>query len=171
MKKFNYDIGKYGEDIACEYLNRKNYKIIHRNFSNKQGEIDIISLYEDMIVFTEVKSRYNYNFGYPIESVTYNKRRTIINVAKYYIHINNLYKYNIRFDICEVFLNKTDEKYEINYIENAFWKYTLKKEDMFYHIFYNILVKKLNLCISQGPFSLSPSICFVVPYPAFSSKA
>lgn len=120
MKKFNYDIGKYGEDLTCDYLREKNHKIIHRNFSIKQGEIDIISLYNDMIIFTEVKSRYSYDFGYPIESVTYNKRRTIINVAKYYIYINNLYDYNIRFDICEVFLNKNNEKFKINYTENAF---------------------------------------------------
>ncbi|WP_394896049.1 YraN family protein, partial [Clostridium baratii] len=42
MKKYNKDIGNYGEDLASSYLINKGYKIIDRNFSNRFGEIDII---------------------------------------------------------------------------------------------------------------------------------
>lgn len=120
MKKYNYEIGRYGESLACKFLKEKNYKIIHNNFSTKLGEIDIISLYDDTIIFTEVKSRYNSKYGLPCESVNYRKQRNIIKIAKFYIYINKLYNYNIRFDVCEIYLNNSDEDYKINYIENAF---------------------------------------------------
>ena len=41
---FRKEIGNRGENLACKYLNKNNYKIIERNFYCKQGEIDIIAL-------------------------------------------------------------------------------------------------------------------------------
>lgn len=51
------DLGKLGEDLACQYLIKKNYKIIERNFRQKWGELDIIAKAPDKIlVFIEVKT-------------------------------------------------------------------------------------------------------------------
>jgi putative endonuclease len=47
--------GKGFEDIACEYLTSLGYRILHRNFYCRGGEIDIIALDGDVLVFVEVK--------------------------------------------------------------------------------------------------------------------
>ena len=78
MKKYNKDIGSYGENLAINYLVKKNYNLLAKNFRNRHGEIDLIFKESDTIIFIEVKSRYSYHFGLPRESVTYFKQKQII---------------------------------------------------------------------------------------------
>ncbi|MGN0027892.1 MAG: YraN family protein, partial [Clostridium sp.] len=78
MKKYNKDIGSYGENLAIDYLVNRNYNLLAKNFRNKHGEIDLIFKKSDTIIFIEVKSRYSYHFGLPRESVTYFKQKQII---------------------------------------------------------------------------------------------
>ena len=120
MKNFNKDIGNYGENLSVEFLKRNGYYILSRNFRNRSGEIDIISRKDDLIIFIEIKSRYNYNHGSPIEAITYSKQKQIIKLCKFYMYINKLIKYNIRFDVIEVFFNKYNNLYSINHITDAF---------------------------------------------------
>ena len=70
MKHYNKDIGTYGEKLALKHLTDKGYKIIEMNYRNRYGELDIVSFYNNLIVFVEVKSRYTNSFGLPMESVT-----------------------------------------------------------------------------------------------------
>lgn len=52
-----FEIGQLGEDIACRYLVKNNFKVIERNFRQKWGEIDIIAKAPDKtLVFVEVKT-------------------------------------------------------------------------------------------------------------------
>lgn len=112
-------IGKYGEEKACDYLIKNNYKIIDRNFLCRQGEIDIIAIAElNELVFIEVKTRRNLKYGMPCEAVTKEKRRHIIYSSKYYIYLKNMYNFNIRYDVIEVYIKS--EKCFINHIINAF---------------------------------------------------
>ena len=78
MKNYNKAIGKYGESIARDFLINNGYKILNMNYRNRYGEIDIISIKNDIIIFCEVKSRYTNSFGNPIEAVTYYKQKQII---------------------------------------------------------------------------------------------
>lgn len=110
-------IGKLGEDIASDYLEKKGYKIIERNFSCMQGEIDIIAQDKKEKVFVEVKTRTNLNYGYPIESVTEAKKNHIEKSSQYYIYKNHLNNEYIRIDAIEIFLYKKN-KYKINHIKN-----------------------------------------------------
>lgn len=111
----NKEIGNFGEDVATNFLKEKGYKILEKNFSCKQGEIDIIAKDKKEIVFVEVKTRTNTNYGYPAEAVNVAKQKHIYNSAKYYIHINNLYNEFIRFDIIEIYFIK--KNYKINHIK------------------------------------------------------
>lgn len=122
MFKYNKAIGDYGEYLSINYLMKKGHRIICRNFRCKLGEIDIISKIDDIncICFTEVKSRYNYSYGIPSEAVNYRKISRIKNAAKYYIKINNIMDVNFRFDVIEIFFNKSNNDYSLNLIENAF---------------------------------------------------
>lgn len=113
----NISKGKYGEQVAKKYLMNEGYKIIEMNFTSKIGEIDIIALDADMLVFIEVKTRSNKNFGYAFEAVNYKKQMKIINLSNLYIKFKKLKNIQIRYDIIEVYL---EEKKYINHIKDAF---------------------------------------------------
>lgn len=110
-------LGKFGEDFACNYLLENNYKIIERNFRCKQGEIDIIAIDipKKELVFIEVKTRSNFHFGRPAQAVNTIKQKHIFDASKYYIYKNNLANSFIRFDVIEVFAQ--DYKFKINHIK------------------------------------------------------
>ncbi len=112
----NIEKGKLGEEIASKYITSKGGKVIEQNYRTKMGEVDLIVQINGELVFVEVKSRSNINYGYPSEAVNYKKQRKIINVAKYYILNNSLENVSIRFDVIEIYLK--DKK--INHIVNAF---------------------------------------------------
>lgn len=112
----NKEKGKRGEDIAVEYIESRNGEVIERNYWSKYGEIDIIAEIDDEIVFIEVKSRNNINFGYPAEAVNIEKQRRIINTAKCYLAERNIIEKDIRFDVIEVYMS--DRK--LRHIVNAF---------------------------------------------------
>lgn len=115
--KNNKEKGALGEDIAVKYLMSKGYSIIDRNYRTSIGEIDIIAIKDNVLVFIEVKARTNLNYGYPYEAVNWKKQEKIIKSSYIYIKYKNLYKYQIRYDIIQVYLQK---KPKINHIENAF---------------------------------------------------
>lgn len=120
IKKLNKKIGDYGEDIACKFLISKGYKIIDKNFRNRFGEIDLICLKNNILTFTEVKTRYYSNYGLPKEAVNFNKRKNIIFLSKFFISKNNFNDFFIRFDVIEIFLNMNSDSYKINFIKDAF---------------------------------------------------
>ena len=111
-------LGNNGEKIASEYLEKNHYEIIKRNFRCKQGEIDIIA-YDNKnreYVFVEVKTRTNFEYGKPVDSVNKMKQKHIVSATKYYIYLHNLENKYIRFDIIEIY--KKDQ-YIINHIKNV----------------------------------------------------
>lgn len=95
----NVIIGKTGEDIACEYLIKNGYKIIERNWHySKNAEIDIIAEDKNELVFIEVKTRTNLNFGHPFEAINKTKIEKIYKGILGYLR-NSDKKYNsYRFD-------------------------------------------------------------------------
>ena len=112
------DIGKLGEDAAVKFLKKKGCKIIERNFANKYGEIDIIAKDGKYTVFIEVKTRTSADFGTPAEAVNFRKQNKIITLAQMYT--KNAYNTYIRFDIIEVYADKSGKISNINHIKNAF---------------------------------------------------
>ena len=117
----NINIGKYGEDLACKYLETKGYKIKERNFHTFLGEIDIISEYKGDIVFVEVKTRRSDKFGYPEEAINYNKQRKIIKNALCYLAKYNLWKNNYCFDVILISISNHKEIKRIKHIKDAFY--------------------------------------------------
>lgn len=111
--------GQSGENIAANYLKKKGYEIIERNFSTDIGEIDIIAAHDGYLVFVEVKSRLNDVHGYAADAVNYYKRRKINEVAAQYIKKYRLFDKPVRFDVVEVY---TQDK-RVEHIENAFDSY------------------------------------------------
>lgn len=112
-------LGKYGEDKACEYLKRNNYNIIERNFKCSQGEIDIIAydIENKELVFIEVKTRRNFNYGVPAESVNKTKQIHIKNSIQYYLHLRRVNNLFIRIDIIEIVIKKN--VYKLNHLKKV----------------------------------------------------
>lgn len=108
-------LGKNGEDIAVEYLKQKGYKIIERNFYCRTGEIDIIALKDEYLVFIEVKTRSSNEYGLPAEAVTKRKLEHFYKTARYYVYTRNLQDEFIRFDVIEVYFKNS--QYRVNHIE------------------------------------------------------
>lgn len=109
-------LGRLGELTTARFLKKKGYKIIDKNFTNKIGEVDLIALYGDLLVFIEVKTRSSTQYGNPSDAVDYNKQRKYVLLCESYLLLHKEYKNKcVRFDVVEV-LNG-----EINHIENAFY--------------------------------------------------
>ena len=77
-------LGKKGEEIAVRFLKNKGYKIIETNFRIRGGEIDIVALDGQTVVYVEVKTRTNQRYGLPEESVTPWKLNFLKRAAKFY---------------------------------------------------------------------------------------
>ena len=113
------DFGKEGEDLAINYLKKKGYKILERNFRCRMGEIDIIALHKGTTVFIEVKTRSDYSFGIPEDSINKRKQRHMIMSALSYIKYKNLPQDGkLRFDVIGIDYGKG--KPVINLIQDAF---------------------------------------------------
>lgn len=113
----NRDLGNWGEEQAVEFLRKKGYEILCRNFYSYQGEIDIIAKCDRELIFFEVKTRRNISYGMPIEAVNYYKRKHLCATAEYYLYKNRIENIPIRFDIIEVFL--INHKITINHVKNV----------------------------------------------------
>lgn len=112
-----HETGRIGEEIACEFLIKNNYKILIKNFRCKIGEIDIIAKENDEIIFIEVKTRKQKEYGLPAEAVDKRKRNHMFFVAEYFLMINNMENIFCRFDVIEIYITKQDIK--INHIKNC----------------------------------------------------
>ena len=121
MKNLNKVVGNFGEDLAITFLKNQGYTIIEKNFYCPLGEIDIIAKDGLYLVFIEVKTRYNLNYGSPLESINFSKQNKIKNVAQYYLINKHILKAYCRFDALEIILKKCETEPKINLIKNAFF--------------------------------------------------
>lgn len=121
MSQTSKNFGDEGEDIAADLLVSKGYEIIERNYRFGKGEIDIIAkdAKDDYLVFVEVKSKKNLEFGEPEYSITKNKIKQIRKIAEAYLYENQISEINCRFDVVTI-LFKPKIKPVINHYENAF---------------------------------------------------
>lgn len=109
--------GKLGEDLATKYLMEHGYAILERNWRMGKLEADIIAYKEGLIVFAEVKTRTNLDYGDPEEFVSRDKQRGYIKIANAYI-IEHEREEEVRFDIIAVGVTPTS--YRIDHIKDAF---------------------------------------------------
>lgn len=114
-------LGRWGEDAAAEFLKKKGYKIIGRNYSCRMGEIDIIAEKGRYIIFAEVKTRKNDAFATAAEFVTATKQRRLTTAAELWLSHNPTRK-QPRFDVVEVYAPQgvMTERPDIRHMEDAF---------------------------------------------------
>jgi len=113
------EIGAIGEKLAADYLKKRDYKIIERNFRCREGEIDIIAQKSDCLVFVEVRTKRNITFGTPEESVTLSKREKLISLADAYLQSCDKTPISWRIDVVAVELGPNNKVSRLEHIENA----------------------------------------------------
>ena len=111
------EIGTKGENEAVNFLLANGYNVVHRNFRFGRGEIDIIAQNDKVLVFIEVKTRNNSNFGYPEDFVSEHQQERIHLVAEEYI-VKSGWQGDIRFDVIAILNNK--DEYQLDHFEDAF---------------------------------------------------
>ncbi len=110
--------GEYFERIAAQYLTDQGLQFITKNFSCRQGEIDLIFNDTDCLVFVEVKYRKSTSYGGAVAAIPYSKQRKLRYTAQYYMvrhGINENYA-PCRFDV--IAIEGTIDN--IQWIQNAF---------------------------------------------------
>lgn len=114
-------LGRWGESLAAEYLQKKRYTIVAANYRCRMGEIDLIAENRKCLVFVEVKLRKSAKFAQAMEFVDLKKQEKIKQAALLYLAQNSTEK-PTRFDIIEVYAPEGLEtkKPKITHLEDAF---------------------------------------------------
>jgi putative endonuclease len=110
-------LGQEGEDRAAKFLIEQGYRILERNYRTKSGEIDLIALHQNEVVFVEVKTRTSDAFGAPELAVNPRKQGRMVKAALGYVRQKKLHQVPCRFDVVTVSA-AADQKVEL--IRNAF---------------------------------------------------
>lgn len=118
MKDSRKKIGNDGEQKSCDYLLEQGFFIVERNYRTKDGEVDIIALKEDVLVFVEVKTLPSGNSETLLKELNARKLKRIIKTSKCFLTKYRQYSNNyIRFDVIVIDMPGFPEVY---HIENAF---------------------------------------------------
>ena len=114
----NRQIGDEKEAFVCEWMEKRGYAIVERNFRCRSGEIDIVAREDGYLVFIEVKYRHGTECGDPSEAVDRRKQQTISRVALFYM-LRHGYTEDtpVRFDVVTV---SGGDEVEIVLYRNAF---------------------------------------------------
>ena len=114
-------IGQEGEDIAADYLVKNGFEMITRNYRYGHGEIDIIvkDRSNDHLVFVEVKTRKNLEYGEPEYAITKSKIKQLKKIAESYVYEKDLKEVECRFDVIAIIWNR-ETKPQITHFKNAF---------------------------------------------------
>jgi putative endonuclease len=112
----NYLFGNRGERLAAKTLKAKGYRIVARNCRSRWGEIDLIAMDGDTLVFVEVKTRSHAETGRPEEAVTLTKQRQISRAATAWLHKHRLDSHRCRFDVIAIVWRVGEEPLIDHYI-------------------------------------------------------
>lgn len=112
------ETGKRGEELAVACLLGKGHIILEQNYRYRRSEIDIISTYNGILTFTEVKTRHGGADHHPSHSVSRHKQTMLKAGATQYME-DNQYEWAIQFDIITIILH--DTTYELEHYEDAFF--------------------------------------------------
>lgn len=116
MAKHN-DTGKWGEEIAREYLISKGYAVMERNVHIGHKELDIVAMKVDRIIFVEVKTR-STDFSDPLDSVDDKKIRRIVRAADTFIRSHNI-PHEAQFDVIAI-IGSPGRGYTLEHYPDAF---------------------------------------------------
>ena len=112
------DLGKLGEELAVDFLEKNGYEILETNWVFDKAEIDIIAQKGIILAVVEVKTRSSIDFGLPQDFVKPKKIQLLLKAVNEYVTQNDL-DVEVRFDIVAIHKEKPD--FVIEHIEEAFY--------------------------------------------------
>ncbi len=112
------ELGKIGEELSVEYLQKNGYDILQTNYVFQKAEIDIIAKKDNILAIVEVKTRSSLDFGLPQDFVKPKKIQLLVKAVNEYVISNDL-DVEVRFDIIAV--HRDGKKFNIEHLENAFF--------------------------------------------------
>ena len=113
-------LGNRGEIVAARFLERLEYRIIERQLRSKFGELDLVAIHDDVVVFVEVKTRSTLAAGHPTEAITPAKQRKITRSALAYLKQRRWLERRIRFDVIAVVWSGNEALPETQHYVGAF---------------------------------------------------
>ncbi len=117
MKTERQKLGKLGEDLATRYLQKKRYKILARNYiAGRYGEIDIIAEQNGQLVFIEVKTKTDEQFGSPEQEFNYYKKKKMRRAVQNYLFKNYNQDRDWRIDL--IAIDVSARKPDIRHYQN-----------------------------------------------------
>jgi putative endonuclease len=114
------DLGKFGEELAVDFLQKNGYDILETNWVFQKAEIDIIAQKNTILAIVEVKTRSSIEFGLPQDFVKPKKIQLLVKAVNEYVISNDL-DVEVRFDIIAIY--KEDKQFKIDHIEDAFYHF------------------------------------------------
>jgi len=112
------DLGRLGEELAIDFLEKAGYRILATNWIFQKAEIDIIAQKGKILAIVEVKTRSSVDFGLPQDFVKPKKIQLLVKAVNEYIITNDI-EGDARFDIIAIF--KNGKNFEIEHLEDAFY--------------------------------------------------
>ena len=116
--RYRQIIGAWGEDLAAAYLIKNGLTILQRNYRTRQGEVDLIATDKSTLVFVEVKTRTNEDYGFPEESVTDEKLDHLQNAAEEYL-AEHLEVKDWRVDVIAIQGKPNESEPQIEWFQDA----------------------------------------------------
>ena len=107
--------GRLGEDAAAEWLERRGYRVVERNFASRVGEIDVVAAEGDTLCFIEIKARSTDTYGSAVEALSASQQRRIARAASLYL-ARKPHRGPCRFDLLAMDLGAGG------------WRYTLVRD-------------------------------------------
>lgn len=115
-----YEVGEFGERVACDWLRAQGAKVLYRNYRAPQGgEVDIVARKGKLLLFVEVKTRRAGGEGRGLDSVNREKQLLIERGANSWLKLLKTRRIPWRFDVIEVVLT-AGERPRVNMVENVF---------------------------------------------------
>jgi len=114
------ELGKLGEELAVDYLQKEGYNILDTNWTFQKAEIDIIAKKENILAIVEVKTRSSIDFGLPQDFVKPKKIQLLVKAVDAYVTLNEI-DVNVRFDI--IAIHKEGKSFVIEHLIDAFYHF------------------------------------------------
>ena len=112
------DLGREGEQVAAEYLERAGLRILERNWRSAEGEIDIVAAERQVLVVCEVKTRSGTRFGTPLEAITRHKQARLRRLAARWLVANGVLFDEVRIDVIGLIRDAAGH-YEIEHVRGV----------------------------------------------------
>ena len=114
------ELGKLGEEMAVEYLQKNSYIILETNWTFQKAEIDILAQKENTLAVIEVKTRSSLEFGLPQDFVKPKKIQLLVKAVDAYVSSRDL-DIEVRFDI--IAIHKEGKSFVIEHLTDAFYHF------------------------------------------------